>query len=62
MIGIGFLEFLSAQIPLQMKGIMLGTGYETMFFFVGIISAVVMLPFKTKLSVWGVGTISYGFW
>ncbi len=61
MIGIGFLEFLSAQIPLQMKGIMLGTGYGTILI-VGIISAVLMLPFKAKLSVWGEGTISCGFW
>ena len=61
MIGIGFLEFLSAQIPLQMKGVMLGTGYGTIFI-VGIISGALMLPFKTKLSIWGSGIISCGFW
>ena len=51
MIGIGFLEFLSAQIPLQMKGVMLGNGYGTILI-VGIISAVLMIPFKAKLLVW----------
>ena len=61
MIGIGFLEFLSAQIPLQMKGVMLGTGYGTIFI-VGIVSAALMVPFKAKLSVWGTGIISCGFW
>ena len=61
MIGIGFLEFLSAQIPLQMKGIMLGTGYGVVFI-AGVLSAVVMLPFKAKLSIWGMGIISCGFW
>ena len=61
MIGIGFLQFLSAQIPLQMKGVMLGTGYGTIFI-VGIVSATLMVPFKTKLSVWGTEIISCGFW
>ena len=37
MIGIDFLEFLSAQIPLQMKGITLGMGYG-MIFIAGVIS------------------------
>ena len=61
MIGIGFLEFLSAQIPLQMKGVMLGTGYGTIFI-VGVVSAILMVPFKAKLSVWGTGIIICGFW
>ena len=62
MIGIGFLEFLSAQVPFHMKGVMLGTGYGTIFI-VGIMSAALMLPFKAKLSVWGGGgIISCGFW
>ena len=61
MIGIGFLEFLSAQIPLQMKGVMLGTGYGTILI-VGIISGALMLPFKAKFLIWGSGIISCGFW
>ena len=61
MIGIGFLEFLSAQIPLQMKGVMLGNGYGTILI-VGIISAVLMIPFKAKLLVWDTrGIVSCGF-
>ena len=55
----------SAQIPLQMKGVMLGTGYTYgTIFIVGIVSATLMdqVPFKIKLSVWGMEIISCGFW
>ena len=61
MIGIGSLEFLSAQVPFSMKGIMLGVSYGSIFL-VGTIGIVVMLSFERKLPIWNTGAFSCGFW
>ena len=61
MLFTGSLEFLSAQVPYSMKGIMLGVSYGFVFIS-SAFGTVIILPFKRKLSVWGTGVISCGFW
>lgn len=61
MVAIGSLEFLSAQVPFSMKGIILGVSYGSTFIF-SVILALIMWPFKTRVSSWGSGVISCGFW
>jgi peptide/histidine transporter 3/4 len=62
MLLIGAAEFLSAQVPHFMKGLMIGMSCC----FLVISSAicfVLSIPFtKSKLTIWGSGTISCGFW
>ena len=61
MIYIGTFEFLSAQVPYFMKGLMVGVILCSLFF-----SATVWftlsIPFTKRLPTWGTGTISCGFW
>lgn len=61
LVALGSLEFLTSQIPFQMKGIILGVSYGSTFIF-GVIGAFVMWPFMSRLSVWGSGVFSCGFW
>ena len=58
---VGALEFLCAQVPFQMKGMMLGVAYGSIFIF-SIMGGIVMMAFRKKLSIWGTGVISCGFW
>ena len=61
MIYLGTFEFLSAQVPYFMKGLMVGVTLSS-----ALLSAAVWfmlsIPFSRKLPVWGTGTISCGFW
>jgi peptide/histidine transporter 3/4 len=61
MIYLGTFEFLAAQVPYSIKGLMVGLALCSTFLF-GAIWFVVSIPFNKKLSIWGTGTISCGFW
>ena len=61
-ICIGSIEFISAQVPYSMKGLILGTAYGMMFLSYGTFGAAIAIPFTRPLSVWSTGTISCGFW
>ena len=60
---VGGLEFIAAQVPYSMKGVLLGVCYCSI-----VISGTVndislnIGPFQQKLSIWGTGVISCGFW
>ena len=61
MVYSGTVEFLAAQVPYSMKGLMIGLCY---YFIVLSISAwiVITIPFRLYSSLWGSGLISCGFW
>ena len=61
MIYSGTVEFLAAQVPYSMKGLMIGLCY---YFVLLSISAwiVITIPFRQYSSLWGSGMISCGFW
>ena len=61
MLYIGGVEFISAQVPFFMKGLMIGMTYCS-FFLSGALWLVVSLPFIYIHSIWGTGTLSCGFW
>ena len=61
MLYIGIIEYISAQIPFFMKGLMIGMTYCS-FFLSGALWLVVSLPFVHIHSIWGTGTLSCGFW
>ena len=61
MIYLGSFEFLSAQVPYFMKGLMVGIGLSSAFFS-GAVWFVVSIPFNRKLSIWSRGATSCGFW
>ena len=58
---IGTFEFLSAQVPYLMKGLMVGVVLCSLFLS-GAVWFTLSIPFTKRLSVWGTGTISCGFW
>ena len=61
MFYIGGVEFISAQVPFFMKGLMIGMTYCS-FFLSNFLWLVVSLPFIYIHSIWGIGTLSCGFW
>ena len=61
MLYIGIIEYLSAQVPFYMKGLMIGMTYCSLFLS-GALWLVVSLPFIYIHSIWGTGTLSCGFW
>ena len=61
MLYMGVVEFISAQVPFFMKGLMIGMTYCS-FFLSGALWLVVSLPFIYIHSIWGTGTLSCGFW
>ena len=62
MLQIGAAEFLSAQVPYFMKGLMIGMTY-CFLFISSAIWFILSIPFtKRSLDIWGSGTISCGFW
>ena len=61
MMVIGFLEFVSAQVPYSMKGVILGVGYCSVIATASLCT-VLHIPFQQTLSIWGTGVISCGFW
>ena len=58
---IGGLEFISAQVPYSMRGVILGiafcSGTAT-----PVLNTVLIISFWQKESIWGTGVISCGFW
>ena len=61
MLYIGLVEFISAQVPFFMKGLMIGMTYCS-FFLSSVLWLVVSLPFVHIHSIWGTETLSCGFW
>ena len=61
MIYIGTFEFLSAQVPYFMKGLMVGVTFCSLLLS-GALWFVLSVPFTKRLPIWGTGTISCGFW
>ena len=61
MIYIGCLEFLCAQVPYSMKGLVLGTAYAFLAVYIPSFNAIKLL-YGTKSLNWGSGVISCGFW
>ena len=59
---IGIVEFIAAQAPYSMKGLVLGAQYTLTLFFAAIESILYYTLFNRKLSIWGTGTVSCGFW
>ena len=59
--GIGAVEFIVAQSPYSMRGLMVGSGYSILSLSAALIAAA-SIPFTRQLSVWGTGVISCGFW
>ena len=61
MMFVGGIEFLCAQVPYSMKGLIFGATYG-----LGVISTVIVLAlsflFKKRLFIWSTGIISCGFW
>ena len=60
-LGIGYLEFIAAQAPYLMRGLIMGTAYG-FFLLSGALGIAVNIPFTKRSSVWGTGIISCGFW
>ena len=61
--AIGGLEFIAAQVPYSMKGVLLGVCYCSLIIS-GTVNDISLIvgPFQQKLSIWGTGVISCGFW
>ena len=57
----GAIEFLAAQVPYSMKGLMIGLCYYFLLLSTGA-WMVITIPFRQYLSLWGSGIISCGFW
>ena len=58
---IGGMEFISAQIPYSMKGIILGIAVCSVIATL-VLNRAIIIPFQQKESIWGTGVISCGFW
>ena len=61
MFYIGAIEFISAQVPFFMKGLMIGMTYCS-FYLSSALWLAVSLPFVYIHTIWGTGTLSCGFW
>ena len=61
MIYSGTVEFLAAQVPYSMKGLMIGLSYYFILLSIGA-WIVITIPFRQYSSLWGSGIISCGFW
>ena len=57
--GIGSIEFIVAQAPYSMRGLISGTAYG-MFLLSAALGITISIPFTKRLSVWGTGVISCG--
>ena len=61
MIIVAFLEFLCAQVPYSMKGLVTGIAYTFLVIYIPAFSAIKQI-FKKQSVMWGTGVISCGFW
>ena len=60
-LGIGGIEFICAQTPYSMKGLMVGTVYGSVVI-ITIIGYGITVPFTRHMITWSTGVISCGFW
>ena len=58
---IGGLEFISAQVPYSMRGVILGIAICSVIA-TPVLNIAIIIPFQQKESIWGTGVISCGFW
>ena len=63
LMAVGSLEFIAAQVPYSMKGVLLGVGCQSLVIS-GTINdiSIIIGPFQRKPSTWGTKIISCGFW
>ena len=61
LICIAGMEFIFAQVPYTMKGIILGVAFCSSAFSIGFNIALI-IPLKQRILIWGTGIISCGFW
>ena len=59
--AIGTFQFIAAQSPYLMRGLIMGSAYG-LFFLSAAVGIAISVPFTRNLSVWGTGLISCGFW
>ena len=59
--AIGVIQFIVAQSPYSMRGLIMGAAYGLLFLSVAL-SLTISVPFTHNLSIWGTGIISCGFW
>ena len=60
-LGIGGIEFICAQTPYSMKGLMVGTVYGSVVI-IAFIGYGITVPFTRHMITWSTGVISCGFW
>ena len=60
-LGIGGIEFICAQTPYSMKGLMVGTVYGSVVI-IAFIGYGITVPFTSHTITWSTGVISCGFW
>ena len=60
-LGIGGIEFICAQTPYSMKGLMVGTVYGSVVI-IAFIGYGITVPFTRHMITWSTGMISCGFW
>ena len=61
MLSIGAFEFIRAQSPHSMRGLLFGVSYGNTAIFAMIVSAM-LVPFSRNVSSWGTGIVSCEFW
>ena len=59
--GIGATEFIVAQSPYSMRGLIVGSGYGILSLSAAL-SVAASIPFTKRLPVWRTGVVSCGFW
>ena len=60
-LSIGGIEFICAQTPYSMKGLMVGTVYGSVVI-IALIGYGITVPFTRRMITWSTGVISCGFW
>ena len=60
-LGVGGIEFICAQTPYSMKGLMVGTVYGSVLI-IALIGYGITVPFTRYMFTWSTGVISCGFW
>ena len=60
-LGIGGIEFICAQTPYSMKGLIIGTVYGSVLI-IALIGYGITVPFTRHMITWSTGVISCGFW
>ena len=59
--GIGIIQFVAAQAPYSMRGLIIGTVYGLVLLF-ATLGIAISIPFTIHLPIWNSGVISCGFW